>query len=82
VLNPCFRQEEFRGTLLGHLVYLKAKVRGEKSMPEKREALEHAEGADPQDPCDMAKAGWLESQSPEVQSAHPLLQRVTAVPSG
>ena len=36
-------------------------------MPEKREALEHAEGADRQDPCDMAKARWVESQSPEVQ---------------
>jgi len=68
VLNPCYRQEELRGTLLGHLVYLKAKARGDKSMPEKREALEHAEGADLQDPCDMAKAGLLESQSPEVQA--------------
>ena len=36
-------------------------------MPEKREALEHAEGADRQDPCDMAKAGWRESQSPAVK---------------
>jgi hypothetical protein len=66
VLNPCYRQEELRGTLLGHLVYLKAKAGGEKSTPEKRVAPEHAEGADLQDPCDMAKAGWLESQSPEV----------------
>ena len=65
-LNPCFRQEELRGTLLGHPVYLKAKAGGEKSMPEKREVLEHAEGTDPQDPCDMAKAGLLESESPEV----------------
>jgi len=40
VLNPCCRQEEFRGRLLGHRVYLKGKPRGEKSMPEKREALE------------------------------------------
>ena len=64
-LNPCFRQEEFRGTLLGHPVYLKAKAGGEKSMPEKREVLEPAEGTDPQDPCDRAKAGLLESESPE-----------------
>jgi len=35
-------------------------------MPETREALEHAEGADRQDPCERAKAGWLASQSPEV----------------
>jgi hypothetical protein len=68
VLNPCLRQEELRGTLLGHRVYLKAKTGGEKSMPEKREVLEHAEGTDLQDPRDMAKARLPESQSPEVQT--------------
>jgi group II intron reverse transcriptase/maturase len=68
VLNPCYRQEELRGTLLGHLVDLKAKARGEKSLPAKREALEHAEGADRQDPCDMAQAGLLECQSPAVKT--------------
>ena len=58
VLNPCCRQEEVRGTLLGHLVHLKAKAGGEKSMPEKREPLEDAEGAVPQDPRDRAKS-WI-----------------------
>ena len=43
--------------LLGHLVYLKAKAGGDNSMPEKRETLEDAEGAVPQDPCDRARAG-------------------------
>ena len=52
---------------LGHLVYLKAKARGDNSMPEKREPLEDAEGAVPQDPRDMAKAGLPESQSPAVK---------------
>ena len=52
---------------LGHLVYLKAKAGGEKSMPEKRESLEDAEGAVLQDPRDRAKAGLPESQSPAVQ---------------
>ena len=47
--------------LLGHLVDLRAKAGGEKSMPEKREPLEDAEGAVPQDPRDMAKAGLLEA---------------------
>ena len=42
---------------LGHLVYLKAKAGGDNSMPEKRGALEGAEGAVPQDPCEGAKAG-------------------------
>ena len=41
---------------LGHLVDPRAKAGGEKSMPEKREPLEDAEGAVPQDPRDRAKA--------------------------
>ena len=61
---------------MGHLVYLKAKAGGDNSMPEKREPLEDAEGAVPQDPRDRAKAGLPESQSPAVEHAHPLLQRL------
>ena len=61
---------------LGHLVYLKAKAGGENSMPEKREPLEDAEGVVPQDPRDRAKAALPESQSPAVEHAHPLLQRL------
>jgi hypothetical protein len=53
--------------LLGHPIDLKAKAGGEKSMSEKRGSLEDAEGAVPQDPRDMAKAGLPESQSPAVQ---------------
>jgi hypothetical protein len=53
---------------LGHLVYLRAKAGGEKSMPEKREPLEDAEGAVPQDPRDKAKAALPESQSPAVET--------------
>ena len=52
---------------LGHLVDLKAKAGGDKSMPEKREPLEDAEGAVPQDPRDTARAELPESQSPAVQ---------------
>ena len=62
--------------LLGHRVDLKAKAGGEKSMPEKRGPLEDAEGAVPQDPRDRAKAALPESQSPAVEHAHPLLQRL------
>ena len=43
---------------LGHLVYLKAKARGDNSMPEKREPLEDAEGAVLQDPRDRVKS-WI-----------------------
>ena len=53
--------------LLGHLVDLKAKAGGEKGIPEKRETLEGAEGAVPQDPRDRAKAALPESQSPVVE---------------
>ena len=52
---------------LGHRVDLKAKARGEKSMPEKREPPEGADGAVSQDPRDRAKARLPESQSPAVQ---------------
>ena len=52
---------------LGHLVDLKAKARGEKSMPEKQEMLEGAEDMDLQDPRDKAKATLPESQSPVVE---------------
>ena len=62
--------------LLGHPIDLKAKAGGERSMSEKRGALEDAEGAVLQDPRDMAKAALPESQSPAVQHAHSLLQRL------
>jgi hypothetical protein len=54
--------------LLGHPIDLKAKAGGDKSMSEKREPLEDAEGAVPQDPRDRAKAELLESQSPVVET--------------
>jgi len=62
--------------LLGHLAYPRAKAGGDNSMPEKREPLEDAEGAVPQDPRDRAKAALPESQSPAVEHAHPLLRRL------
>ena len=62
--------------LLGHPIHLKAKAGGEKSMSEKRGSLGDAQGAAPQDPRDTAKAALPESQSPAVEHAHPLLQRL------
>jgi hypothetical protein len=58
VLNPCRRQEKFGGILLGHPIDLKAKAGGDKSMSEKREALEDAEGVGSQGPCDMVNS-WI-----------------------
>ena len=52
---------------LGHRANLKAKARGDNSMPEKRGPLEDAEGVVPQDPRDTAKAGLPQSQSPAVK---------------
>ncbi len=43
------------------------KVRGEKSISEKQETLEDAEGVVLQGPCDMAKAKLPELQSPVVK---------------
>jgi hypothetical protein len=68
--------------LLGHPIDLKAKAGGEKSMSEKRGPLEGAEGVVPQDPCDRAKAALPESQSPAVEHAHPLLQRLERSATG
>ena len=45
-------------------------------MPEKREPPEGADGAVPQDPRAKAKAALPEPQSPAVEYAHPLLQRL------
>ena len=45
--------------LLGHPIDLKAKAGGEKSLSEKREPLEDAEGAVLRDPRDRAKAELL-----------------------
>jgi hypothetical protein len=60
-LNPCFRQEKFRGRLLDHRIYLKAKAGGENSMSEKRETSEGVKDDVPQDPHDRAKAILPES---------------------
>ena len=61
---------------LGHRVYLKAKAGGEKSMPEKRESSEGVYDAVLQGPRDTVKAILPESQSPVVEAAHSLLQRL------
>ena len=45
-------------------------------MSGKREDVEDVKAAVPQDPRDMAKAALPESQSPAVQHAHSLLQRL------
>ena len=51
-------------------------------MSEKRGPLEDAEGVVPQDPRDKAKAALPEPQSPAVQDAHSLLQRLNAALPG
>ena len=68
--------------LLGHLVHLKAKAGGDNCMPEKRGALEGAEGVAPQDPRDKAKAALPESQSPAVQPHTRCYSAWNAAPPG
>jgi hypothetical protein len=67
---------------LGHLVDLKAKAGGDNSMPEKREPLEDAEGAVPQDPRDTARAELPESQSPAVKCTLAATASLTQRPRG
>jgi hypothetical protein len=67
MLDTWCSQERFGGRPLGHLIHLQAKARGDKSMSEKREAPEGADGAVLQGPCDRAKAALLEPQSPGVE---------------
>ena len=66
-LNLWRSQKKLGETLLGHPINLKMKVGGEKSISEKRESLEDAEGVVLRGPCDMAKAKLPESQSPVVE---------------
>jgi len=66
-LNLWRSQKKLGEMLLGHPIYLKTKVGGEKSMSEKRESLEDAEGGVLRGPYDMAKAKLPESQSPVVE---------------
>ena len=66
--------------LLGHPIDLKAKAGGEKSMSEKRESLEDAEGVVPQDPRDKAKAILLQTQSPVGISLNLSLLRLRTTP--
>jgi hypothetical protein len=68
--------------LLGHPIDLKAKAGGEKSMSEKRESLEDAEGVVPQDPRDRAKAALPESHSPAVEPHTRCYSVYNAAPSG
>src|SRR6266516_6579072 len=51
---------------LGRLAHLDGKPEGDKSMPGKRWPSGGVQGGVPQDPCDMAKAGLLQAQSPAV----------------
>jgi hypothetical protein len=66
-LNLWRSQKKLGEMLLGHPIYLKMKIGGEKSISEKRESLEDAEGGVLRGPCDMAKAKLPESQSPVVE---------------
>ena len=67
---------------LGHLVDLKAKAGGEKSMPEKRGSPEGVYGAVPRGPRDRAKATLPESQSPAAETHARCYSVYNAAPPG
>ena len=82
MLDSWCSQERFGGKPLGHLIDLKAKAGGDKSMSEKQEVSEDAYDAALQGPRDTAKARLPEPQSPAVQAAHPSPQRLWAMLPG
>ena len=66
-MYPRRSREELEGRFLGRLVCLNAKARGDKSTSGKWWSSGGVQGGVPRGPRDMAKAGLLEAQSPEVK---------------
>jgi hypothetical protein len=56
---------------LGPAAYPMVKVKGDSSMPSKRERSEDAYGPVPQGPCDMVRTGLFEPQPPAMQAYIP-----------
>src|SRR6204780_3490441 len=56
---------------LGPAAYPMVKVKGDSSMPSKRERSEDAYGPVPQGPCDMVRTGFFEPQPPAMQAYIP-----------
>jgi hypothetical protein len=66
-LYPQLSWEELGELFLGLMAYLELKGEGDKSMSGKRWACPGVRGVASRDPCDMAKAGLLEVQSPAMK---------------
>ena len=65
---------------LDRMAYLDPKGDGDSSMPEKRRSRPDVRNDVPRDPCDMAKAGLPEAQSPEDANNHPPERRPKPAP--
>ncbi len=63
------------------MAYLDSKGKGDKSMPGNHGSCPGVWGGAVGDPRDMAKAGLLESQSPEDGSSHPPERRPKPAPA-
>ena len=80
LLYPRFSREELGGRFLGLMAYLDPKGEGDKSMPGNQRPGPGVWDGALGDPRDMAKAGLLESQSPEDGSSHPPERRLKPAP--
>ena len=70
-MYPRLSREELEGRFLGPMAYPDPKGERNNSMPAKRRSCPGVRGEASRDPCDMAKAGLPESQSPEDETRSP-----------
>ena len=71
LLYPRRSREELEGMFLGPMAYPDPKGERNNRLPGKRRSCPGVWGEASWDPCDMAKAGLLEAESPEDEKAHP-----------
>jgi hypothetical protein len=71
LLYPRRSREELEGMFLGQMAYPDPKGERNSSMPGKRQSCSGVRGEVSRDPCDMAKAGLPEAESPEDAKIRP-----------
>jgi hypothetical protein len=79
-LYPRLSREELEGRFLGPMAYPDPKGKRNSSMPGKRRSSPGVRAEVSRDPCDMAKAGLPESQSPDDAKIRPPERHLLPVP--